>query len=101
MRPRPCLTCRRPMVGPGTRHASCATRQPNRTAQERQRRATTVAAHRERHGEVCPGWNRPPHPTSPDNPLTADHVDAVAAGGAEDGPLQVLCRRCNSGKRDR
>lgn len=34
------------------------------------------------------------------NPLTADHVIPVAQGGRA-GPLTVLCKRCNSGKRDR
>ena len=34
------------------------------------------------------------------NPLTADHVVPIAKGGRY-GPLTVLCRRCNSAKRDR
>lgn len=34
------------------------------------------------------------------NPLTADHVVPIALGG-RDGPLTVLCKRHNSGKRDR
>jgi hypothetical protein len=34
--------------------------------------------------------------------LTIDHVVPVAKGGLDDpGNLQVLCRRCNSSKRDR
>jgi hypothetical protein len=30
--------------------------------------------------------------------LTADHVTAVAVSGDQGGPLQVLCRTCNSAK---
>jgi 5-methylcytosine-specific restriction protein A len=65
---------------------------------ETQRRAETVAAWRAVHGDRCPGWRRPPHAASD---LTADHVDAVGAGGREDGPLSVLCRSCNGRKADR
>jgi 5-methylcytosine-specific restriction protein A len=66
------------------------------TAAERTRRAAAVAEHRANYGDVCPGWQRPPHPA---RDLTADHVLPVAAGGAEHGPLSVLCRKCNSAKR--
>jgi len=31
--------------------------------------------------------------------LTADHIVAIANGGDPDGPLQTLCRSCNSRKR--
>lgn len=34
---------------------------------------------------------------TPANPLTADHVTPIAAGGGPD-QLTVLCRRCNSSK---
>src|SRR5689334_13354128 len=74
---------------------------PTYTWAERMRRKAAVDKHRRIHGEVCPGWGRPTHGTGPANPLTADHVLAVARGGREDGPLQVLCRACNSAKRDR
>ncbi len=66
-----------------------------RTWAERQRRAGTVAAHHARHGDWCPGWQRPPHPAAD---LTADHRTAIAAGGDPTGPLQVLCRACNAAK---
>lgn len=59
---------------------------------ERQRRARAVAAWVAQHGWVCPGWQRPPHPS---HDLTAAHSVAVANGGAH-SPLTVLCRRCNS-----
>lgn len=62
---------------------------------ERQRRATTVRQHRENRGDWCPGYGRPPHPSTD---LTADHIVAQADGGAADGPLTVLCRSCNSRK---
>lgn len=63
------------------------------------RRAETVAAWRAVHGELCPGWKRAPHQADAGNPLTADHLTPVAAGGAEAGPLGVLCRSCNSSKK--
>lgn len=69
------------------------------THSERVRRATVVEAHRATQGEVCPGWQRPSHPTDPANPLTADHPIAVAAGGSEQQSLSVLCRVCNGRKR--
>lgn len=64
---------------------------------ERQRRAAVVRAWRRRYGDWCPGWQVDPHPHAD---LCADHLDPVGAGGAEDGPLSVLCRPCNSRKRD-
>lgn len=59
---------------------------------ERARRAAVVAAWVVEHGWVCPGWERPPHPS---RDLTAAHIRAVARGGGK-GPLTVLCRSCNS-----
>lgn len=59
------------------------------------RRAAAVSAWRAGYGDVCPGWQREPHASTD---LTADHRVAVANGGAEDGPLDVLCRSCNSRK---
>lgn len=68
------------------------------TAAMRTRRAKAVADHRAIHGDWCPGWRRPAHDATD---LTADHVIPVSAGGAEDGPLGVLCRVCNGAKQDR
>jgi len=49
-----------------------------------------------------PWCGRCGHTGSADNPLSADHVQPKSRGGAsEAGNLQVLCHRCNSGKRDR
>lgn len=44
---------------------------------------------------VCPGWDRPAHPS---DDLTADHVLPRARGGEQGGPLRVLCRPCNSAR---
>ena len=49
-------------------------------------------------GSTCPGYGIPPHLSAD---LTADHVVPVASGGSEGGALSVLCRRCNSRKRER
>lgn len=112
---RPCLDCgtltqgtRCPTHADIKRRASNARHRPHRDrrpdydATEKQRRAQTVAAWRAQHGDLCPGWQRPPHMADPTtNPLTADHHHAVHAGGAERGPLGVLCRSCNSSKGDR
>lgn len=65
-----------------------------RSAAERKRRAQAVADWIAAHGYVCPGFNRPPHPS---RDLTADHVLPQSLGGV-DGPLRVLCRRCNTAR---
>jgi 5-methylcytosine-specific restriction enzyme A len=102
MTPRPCLTCGR-LTSSGTRCTRCATAVSRAkrvvrpyTAAEKRRRAAAVAEWRATYGDVCPGWgDREPHPSAD---LTADHIVAVAAGGAEDGPLTVRCRACNSAR---
>jgi 5-methylcytosine-specific restriction enzyme A len=93
---KPCLTCKRPMTGPGSHHPQCNPRAGLRTRSQRDRRAALVQAHRLEHGDWCPGWNRDPHPAAD---LTADHLVEVSAGGDEHGELVVLCRSCNSSKR--
>ncbi len=77
------------------RHRPHRERRPGYGAAERRRRADAVTQWRDEHGDMCPGYQRPPHPASD---LTADHVISVASGGREDGPLVVLCRSCNSRK---
>jgi 5-methylcytosine-specific restriction protein A len=47
------------------------------------------------YGWVCPGYQCPSHPSTD---LTADHIVPIVAGGDPLGPMQVLCRRCNSRK---
>jgi len=93
-----CRTC-----GRASKRTKCSTCQgkkprPGYTSAERRRRKQVVDAWRARYGERCPGWGEPAHGTDPTNPLTADHVVAVALGASEDGPLSVLCRRCNGRK---
>jgi 5-methylcytosine-specific restriction protein A len=57
-----------------------------------------VAEHRASHGDYCPGWGVPAHGAQD---LTVDHVIPLAAGGThERSNLRVLCRACNSRKRD-
>jgi 5-methylcytosine-specific restriction protein A len=56
---------------------------------------TTLAAWRQEHGDLCPGFRRPPHATAD---LTVDHTIPLGAGGALLGPTTVLCRSCNSRK---
>jgi 5-methylcytosine-specific restriction protein A len=61
--------------------------------------AQLVTEHRGRNGDWCPGWQRPAHHATD---LTADHVVPLSAGGTnERHNLQVLCRSCNSAKRER
>ncbi|GAA1436352.1 hypothetical protein GCM10009616_35890 [Microlunatus lacustris] len=64
----------------------------NSSRRERTRRTEAVQDWVAVHGWLCPGWERPAHPSQD---LTAAHVVAAAHGGA-DGPLTVLCRSCNS-----
>jgi 5-methylcytosine-specific restriction enzyme A len=101
---RACLGCG-VRIPSGSRCARCAsalqrTKRAQRpyTAAERARRAAAVEQWRRQFGDVCPGWHREPHGVAWPNILTADHVEAFAAGGAEDGPLRVLCRSCNSAR---
>lgn len=100
---RPCLDCGALSTGsrcPIHQAVRDNERYSRRTRQrphaERMRRARVVAQHRAEHGDLCPGWKRPPHPSAD---LTADHVIPVAAGGNEQGQLAVLCRPCNSSKK--
>lgn len=67
------------------------------TSAERDRRRAAVEAWVAKHGWLCPGWRRDPHPVTPGN-LTADHPIAVATGGDEAQEHDVLCRECNSSK---
>jgi hypothetical protein len=51
-----------------------------------------IAAHLAERGPTCPGWGRPRHVVDPAD-LTGDHD--------EDDAVVVMCRSCNSAKRDR
>ena len=94
--PRPCLVCGTPAQG--GRCSLHKRRRPGYTNAERIRRKAVVDEHRAAVGTWCPGYGVPAHRS---NDLTADHVIPVGAGGAETGPLRVLCRSCNARKRDR
>lgn len=72
-------------------HATVATKRDEPSSREARRQ--TVAAWRAAHGDVCPGYRRPPHPA---RDLTAQHAHALADGGDPGQPLVVLCRSCNS-----
>lgn len=96
MPPRRCRHCRQ-LVAAGTRcHCTPTTRTGYGSAEIRRRRQL-VQDHLEAYGAVCPGWRREMHEVDPKQ-LTADHVVPVAAGGSQHGPLQVLCKSCNSSK---
>jgi len=102
---KPCLGCGAVSYGsrcPDCQRAEGRRRQQikptaqGRSSHEQRRRARAVREWRRQHGDWCPGWGRTqPHPSAD---LTADHVTSVAASGEQDGPLQVLCLRCNSAK---
>lgn len=49
-------------------------------------------------GWMCPGYLRNPHPS---RDLTIDHRRPRVKGGGEGANLRVLCRSCNSSKRQR
>lgn len=95
---RTCLGC-----GRVTRHGSrCARCSPKPTAQARKAdRAHRTEAVRQwllRLGPWCPGWQRDGHWVEPGD-LTADH-DPPGVPVADWRDLAVLCRSCNSRKRD-
>jgi 5-methylcytosine-specific restriction protein A len=89
--------------GPCARHNAADRRHRARTTPTKRtrdwteinRRRAAVKAWRDEHGDWCPGHGRPGHPATD---LTADHITPVAHGGRPDGPLDVLCRSCNSRK---
>lgn len=66
-------------------------------AEHRTLAAQIVREHRATHGDYCPGWGVPGHPSTD---LAADHVIPRASGGTSTrSNLAVLCRRCNGRKR--
>jgi 5-methylcytosine-specific restriction protein A len=90
---RPCLDCGT-LTNGTTRCDPCtrATRRARGSATARGYNAAwarhakaTIAAHRRRHGDTCPGWDRPAHPIAP-----ADWVC--------DHDIGPLCRSCNGTK---
>ena len=77
-------------------------RRPNRGKRLSERvRRERLEEWKSRWGNNCPGWAVKPHPASAGNPLTIDHEVPRRWGGSNDWDnLTVLCRRCNSRKRD-
>ena len=79
--------------------AARRTVRPDLRVDER-RRAETVAAWRAIYGDWCPGDppSHPDHYCNATNPLTADHIHIVGAGGPERGELRVICHARNSAR---
>ena len=103
MPPRACPHCRRHgCTDPAHRRkpfAGCGERRVlrDRSYRERKRRADAVTWHRRRYGNWCPVCGHTDrHEDGKGVRLWADHVTPVGLGGAEDGPLRVMCSRCQS-----
>jgi hypothetical protein len=62
-------------------------------SKDRLRRSQFVKTWMEEHGPICPGFDRPPHPSED---LTADYVVPVGLGGSALGELRCLCGDCNT-----
>ena len=80
---------------PGPRCPACTQRRKKVRNDDRPIAKAVVAAWVAKHGWVCPGWGRAPHPS---RNLTADHVIPLARGGTNNGPRRVLCNPCNARK---
>lgn len=85
--PRRCLgRCGRTVVG-RSRCPQCSSLIRLKYSGDWEARArAAVAAHRAAHGDLCPGWERVAHPATD---LVLDHH------------VGVLCRSCNTTKRNR
>ncbi len=91
--PRRCLSCA--ALCSATRCPVCAAGRKAVRNAHAPAAAAIVAAHRAAVGDWCPGYGRPAHQSTD---LTAEHSTPISRGGEVDG---VLCRSCNSRKRDR
>lgn len=78
-----------------TRCAACKARRKAVRNEAAPTARAVVEAWRAQHGDLCPGYERDPHPASD---LTGDHVVPLAAGGSNQGEWAVLCRSCNARK---
>jgi len=101
---RPCLACGTPT--PHSRCEPCAAARAADLERRRQRPSTSRRGYGtrwqrlSRRARVLQPWCSRCGTTVD---LTADHVDALAAGGTrtprvDDGSIDVLCRRCNASK---
>lgn len=67
-------------------------------------RTATLNDWRKHHGNLCPGYQRAAHQADDTNPLTVDHIIPVSVRRdleLDRDNLTVLCRSCNSSKKDR
>lgn len=85
-------------VGRRHDHRDRGSRPTDRAAWKRRSRADR-ARHLATVGPICPGWRRDPHRVRPED-LTDDHVVPIVAGGALLGETRVMCRSCNSARRE-
>lgn len=111
MRKRPCLICSVLTTNP----SRCDVHQREAERERAARRPSTTARGYDRvyyalrkellakwigtYGYVCPGWKRDTHTAKT---LTLDHIIPLSKGGTNTRDnLRVLCKGCNSAKRDR
>ena len=100
---RPCLVCGTPSIG--SRCGWHGSRRVSSTARGLDRRHRTITrmvieAWVARHGWVCPGFDRSPHPV-PDGALTGDHILPRSTHPHlmhDINNYQVLCDPCNKHK---
>jgi len=106
MAPRPCIVCGAPCKRSRClRHRTRPEPSPRQALGSVHRKLTAlvISRHVAKHGWVCPGWRRSPHPVPPGG-LTGDHIipRAIRPDLAEDPTnYGVLCPLCNTTKGSR
>ena len=100
---RPCMVCKKPTAGARCQRHQLPDTRPSASARGydsgwRKISQAAIAAHRRQWGNQCPGYDCPPHPATD---LTGDHIIPLSEGGRnEPGNMQVLCRSCNTSRRN-
>lgn len=104
---KPCLDCGRLHRNADSRCGNCQTAWNIKRGSSTKRgygsqwkmiREGVLNAYKSLHGDVCPGYKVESHESTD---LTVDHITPKAYGGTDDvNNLQVLCRACNSRKKD-